>query len=69
MEDIIQFQKERITALENENQRLKIAVIRKESDLKDYLKRLTELKNDPVFNQPIQTKNYSNESNQAMARG
>ena len=69
MEDIIQFQKERITALENENQRLKIAVVRKESDLKDYLKRLTELKNDPVFSQPIQTKNYNNESNQAMARG
>lgn len=69
MEDIIQFQKERITALENENQRLKIAVVRKESDLRAFLKRLTELKKDPVFNQPIQTKNYSNESNQAMARG
>jgi hypothetical protein len=67
MEDIILFQNERIAALENEIQRLKLAVIRKENSLQAYLKRLTELKNDPVFNQPIQTKNYSNESNATMA--
>ncbi len=67
MEDIILFQKERITALENEVERLKQGLVRKENSLKAYLNRLTELKNDPAFNKPILTKNYSNESNATMA--
>lgn len=57
-ESIIEFQKQRIAALEAENQRLKIEMVRKESSLKQYLIRLTETINDPVFNKPIHYINY-----------
>jgi hypothetical protein len=67
MEEIIQFQKERITALEKEVERLKGALKIKENSLHAYLKRLNEVTKDPAFNKPILTKNYSNESNATMA--
>lgn len=58
-ETIIEFQKQRIVALEAENQRLKQAVIRKESSLKAYLLRLQEIINDDAFNKPIHNINYN----------
>lgn len=64
-ESIIEFQKQRIEALEAENQRLKLAIIKKESSVRDYLKRLSALINDEAFNKPIPARNY--ESNPTMA--
>jgi hypothetical protein len=58
-EAIIEFQKQRIVALEAENQRLKQAFIRKESSLKAYLLRLQEIINDDAFNKPIHNINYN----------
>jgi hypothetical protein len=57
-ESVLEYQKQRIEALEAENLRLKIAIIRKESSVKDYLKRLSALIKDEAFNKPIQYINY-----------
>lgn len=64
-EAVIEFQKQRIEALEAENQRLKIAIIRKENSLKAYLKRLQDMINDENFNKPIHDKNYASKSTMA----
>lgn len=64
-ESVLEYQKQRIEALEAENQRLKLAIIRKESSVREYLNRLTALINDEAFNKPIHFINY--ESNKTMA--
>lgn len=64
-ESIIEFQKQRIEALETENRLLKVAIVRKENSVKEYLKRLTVLINDPAFNKPIIDKNYESIQNVA----
>lgn len=64
--DIYEFQKLQIEALKKENERLKLQMIRKESSLRDYLKRLQDHMSNPDFNKPILNINY-NESNKRMA--
>ena len=58
MDELIKFQKQRIEALEEENKLLKQAVIRKESSVRDFLNRLTNIINDPNFQKPIHNQNF-----------
>lgn len=63
---ICEFQKLQIEALKKENERLKQVMVRKETSLKDYLKRIQEHINNPDFHKPILNINYD-ESNRKMA--
>lgn len=65
-DQIIEFQKHRIEALETENLRLKTAIIRKEASMRAYVDRLAEYRKDPVFQLPIL--NYNNDSNSTVPR-
>lgn len=64
---LCEFQRLRIEVLEKENQTLKQTMVRKESSLKDYLKRLQDHMSNPDFNQPILNISYD-ESNRNLAR-
>lgn len=65
---LCEFQKLQIEALKNENEKLKQVVIRKESSLKDYLKRIQEHMSNPDFYKPILNINYDyDKSNGTMA--
>jgi hypothetical protein len=64
--DLFEFQKLQIEALKKENEKLRMLLIRKENNLKDYLKRIQDHRTNPDFNKPILNINY-NESNKRMA--
>ena len=64
--EICEFQRLQIEALKKENEKLKQVVIRKESSLKQFLKRIQDHINNPDFHKPILSKNYD-ESNRKMA--
>ena len=63
---LCEFQRLRIEVLEKENEKLKQVVIRKESSLKQFLKRIQDHINNPDFNKPILNQSYD-ESNRNMA--
>lgn len=63
---VCEFQKLQIEALIKQNEVLKQQMVRKESSLKDFLKRIQDHMSNPDFYKPILNKNY-HESNQKMA--
>ncbi|AMO19440.1 hypothetical protein [Flavobacterium columnare] len=59
MSDVLEFQKQRIEALEKEIQRLQQIIVKTEKTTRVSADKLKEVISDPAFNKPIQNLNYN----------